>query len=66
MTVTVSSEVLEGLEFVRSSGETNMMDYHAVMRIAFKNNYFETVSWMMLYQNLYIKGFMEGFTDQDN
>ena len=59
--VKVSQKVLDGLEFVRDSGLTNMFDYNTVQRIAFDNDYFETVTWMEENKDVYVQGIFSGF-----
>ncbi|MFC4767178.1 DUF5049 domain-containing protein [Effusibacillus consociatus] len=59
--VQVSQKVFDGLEAVRSSGVTNMLDYGAVMYYAAKWGYTETVLWMQDHKRDYIQGIFEGF-----
>lgn len=46
MTVSVPGDVYEGLEAVRESGETNMVDMAAVQRLADERGHHATVVWL--------------------
>jgi hypothetical protein len=59
--VEVSQAVYDGLEAVRDTGLTNMLDYRTVMRLAGNLGYDDTVEWMQNHQEQYIKGFIRGF-----
>ena len=59
--VFVSERVLDGLEAVRESGETNMFDYNAAIMIASKLGYDDTVEWMLNNKEGYLHGIMVGF-----
>ena len=59
--VEVSSEVYSGLEAVRQSGETNMFDYRAVVSIAERMGYTETMVWIIENTSTYIEGIFAGF-----
>ena len=59
--IKVSQAVLDGIDAVRESGETNMCDYNAVMRLAFDSNYHATVDWMANNKKAYVKGIFAGF-----
>ena len=61
MTIKVPKEVLAGLEEIRESGLTNMLDYHQVMRLAFDMRHYVLVDWMNDNKKLYVKGIFEGF-----
>ena len=59
--IKVPQDVLDGLEFVRDSGKTNMFDYNVVMQIAYYNNYFDTVAWLEENKKFYVEGIFNGF-----
>ncbi len=59
--VFVSEDVLQGLEYVRGSGETNMFDFHAVQRIAFDAGFDATAVWLEENRGLYARGIFRGF-----
>jgi len=60
--IKVGKEILEGLEYVRKSGETNMFDMKKVQKIAFDNKYYETVNWLeSVDKKTYGTGIMTGF-----
>ena len=65
MAVEVPAEVLAGLEEVRRSGETNMLDHAAVMYLANQNGAHETVLWLHDNKDLYARGVFEGFEPED-
>ena len=57
----VSQLVLNGLEAVRKSGKTNMLDYNAVMFYAMEMGFLDAVSWLMDHKHEYCTGVFEGF-----
>ena len=61
MAILVSQDVLDGLEAVRESGKTNMIDYPMVAKLAKKMGYSETYDWIILNPNLYGDGIFMGF-----
>ena len=46
MSVGVSQAVFDGIEFVRKSGETNMLAKYTVARIALDGGFFDTAVWV--------------------
>lgn len=52
---------LEGLEAVRGSGQTNMLDLPKVQTIATRLGYLETVLWLEEHQREYTEGLFQGF-----
>ena len=44
--IKVPKKVLEGIEIVRNTGRTNMLDFNAVQVIANELDLYETVIWM--------------------
>lgn len=59
--VKVTSQVLEGIEYVRDSGETNMFDAKAVQKIASDEGYYQAVLWIEENKHAYIRGIIKGF-----
>lgn len=59
--VKVSPAVFKGLEAVRRSGRTNMLDWQAVRRIAGELGYAETSRWVMNHRKHYAEGIFQGF-----
>jgi len=59
--VRVSADVLEGLDVVRMSGETNMIDTLEVQALAFLMGYSEAAWWVEHFPNLYEAGLVHGF-----
>jgi hypothetical protein len=59
--VRVSPEVHEGLEAVRLSGLTNMLDRPAVARIAASMGYEACARWVRDNRGLYARGVFHGF-----
>lgn len=57
----VPSDVLEGLEAVRKSGKTNMLDVPVVMKLALDMGHPQTMLWVREHQALYAVGIFEGF-----
>jgi len=66
MVIEVKEEILKGLEAVRKSSRTNMMDKNNVRRIANEMGYYETVGYLEEVSNEdYVRGIMEGFEKKD-
>lgn len=42
----IKAKIIEGVEFVRGTGITNMFDSPMVQRIAFDNGYYELVNFI--------------------
>lgn len=59
--VIVSKKVLKGMEAIRISGATNMLDVKTVIRLAEKMADRETANWIKAHQREYVQGVMEGF-----
>ena len=57
----VPPDVHEGLEAVRLSGLTNMLDRPAVARIADAMGYEACARWVRDYRDLYARGVFRGF-----
>ncbi len=61
--VKVPAGVLEGIEAVRESGETNMFDIWRVSSLAQRFGYPETAAWLVEEgnQRAYVRGMLRGF-----
>jgi hypothetical protein len=59
--VRVPPDVYQGLEAVRLSGRTNMLDRPAVARIAADMGYDECARWVHANRGLYARGVFHGF-----
>jgi len=59
--VCVAPEVFEGIEAVRQSGLTNMLDRPAVAEIAEAMGYEESARWLREHRDLYARAIFQGF-----
>jgi hypothetical protein len=59
--VPIPADVLEGLEAVRASGRTNMLDVPMVMKLALEMGFPQTALWISEHQALYSVGVFRGF-----
>jgi len=59
--VRVPADVLEGLEAVRLSGKTNMLDAPRVIELAFETEHYATALWVHENRGLYSQGIFRGF-----
>ena len=59
--VPVPAAVLEGLEAVRASGMTNMLDRPVVQKLAVEMGCFETADWIDGHTREYAQGIFRGF-----
>lgn len=59
--VPIPADVLEGLEAVRTSGKTNMLDVPVVMKLALDMGHPQTALWVREHQALYAVGIFRGF-----
>ncbi|MDP8971750.1 MAG: DUF5049 domain-containing protein [Actinomycetota bacterium] len=59
----IPAEVVEGLEFVRASGETNIFDLPRVAQLAIRAGYTQTADWILGEENreAYVRGVLYGF-----
>lgn len=63
--VPIPADVLEGLEAVRLSGKTNMLDVPMVAKLALEMGHPETALWVREHQSLYVVGVFRGFAATD-
>jgi hypothetical protein len=59
--VRVSADVLEGLDAIRLSGETNMIDTLEVQALALLMGYPKAAWWVEHFPDLYVAGLVHGF-----
>ena len=59
--VRVPKVVLDGLEAVRQSGLTNMLDHPAVARLARELGFEEAALWVEDHRDKYAEGIFRGF-----
>ena len=59
--VRVPVDVLEGLEAVRLSGKTNMLDAPRVIELAFEMEHHATALWVHENRKQYAEGIFRGF-----
>ncbi len=57
----ISQEAFDGLESIRSSGKTNMLDYPEVLRLSRLYGFEETSNWLTDHKGRYSKGIFFGF-----
>jgi hypothetical protein len=59
--IQLPTAVLDGLETVRETGETNMQDTQKVQAIATRLGYPEVVAWIEDHPHEYQQGILRGF-----
>ena len=59
--VPIPADVLEGLEAVRTSGKTNMLDVPMVVKLSLDMGFLQTALWVHEHQALYIIGVFKNF-----
>ena len=59
--IRVPTAVIDGLETIRESGETNMLDSREVQAIATRLGYPEVEAWIKEHPNEYQEGMFRGF-----
>jgi len=66
--VQIPEKVLEGIEAVRKSGKTNMLDRPAVAAIALELGHVNAAFWLEDKANhkAYATGIFKGFTEEEN
>ena len=60
--IRVPAEVLTGLEAVRLSGKTNMLDAPKVIELAFEMGHVDAAFWVYENRGIYGEGIFRGFT----
>ena len=63
--IPVPSEVLQGIEAVRRSGKTNMLDVPMVRKLARKMGYRKAANWIDEHVALYCVGIFRGLEAVD-
>lgn len=61
----VPADVLEGLEAVRLSGKTNMLDAPRVIELALEMGHDATALWMYENRTTYAEGIFRGFESEE-
>ena len=56
----LKEKIIEGIEFVRDTGLTNMFDVNMVQRIAFNNEYYDLVMFIQDHKKEYVELIMSG------
>jgi len=64
--VRVTREVFDGIEAVRQSGLTNMLDRPVVAKLAGEMGYGEAARWVRLHRDLYSRAIFCGFEVEDD
>jgi hypothetical protein len=59
--IPIPADVLEGLESVRLSGKTNMLDAPRVIELALEMGFPETAFWVYENRPVYAEGIFRGF-----
>jgi hypothetical protein len=57
----IPAHVLEGIEAVRVSGKTNMLDVPMVVKLALEMGYPEAALWVHDHQAMYVVAVFRGF-----
>jgi hypothetical protein len=62
----IPAQVLEGLEFVRASGEANVFDIPRVAQLALRAGYTQAADWILFSENreAYVRGVLYGFPSE--
>lgn len=63
--VKVPADVMEGLEAVRLSGKTNMLDAPRVIELAFEMGHEAAAFWVYENRKQYAEGIFRGFAPED-
>jgi len=62
--IVVPEAVMEGLEFVRGTGLSNMFDVNRVIGVALDYEYFNTARWIEENRHAYLQGIFAGFVSE--
>lgn len=65
MPIPISKEVMEGLEAVRQSGATNMLDRPRVIELLEEMGYDDAAEWLRTHKSEYSHGVFQGFVVAD-
>lgn len=63
--IEIPTHVLDGLEFIRKSGLTNMLARDVVIDLARQFDLNDTADWIEENKNLYAEGIFRGFKEVD-
>ena len=61
MSIEITADVMEGLEAVRSSGATNMLDRPRVIELLDQMGYDQAAVWVSDHKKAYSEGIFQGF-----
>jgi hypothetical protein len=64
--VPIPQNVLNGIEAIRLGGQTNMLDYPVVIRIARETGHPATADWITAHLSLYSAGVFRGFVADES
>ncbi len=64
--IRVPKDVLDGLEAVRQSGLTNMLDWPVVARLAEEMGFETAAEWVANNKRLYAEGIFRGFEAEED
>lgn len=62
MAIEVTAEVMDGLEAVRASGATNMLDRPRVIELLDQLGFDQAAVWVTENKKLYSEGIFQGFS----
>ncbi|MHB1002060.1 MAG: DUF5049 domain-containing protein [Armatimonadota bacterium] len=63
--VRIQKEIFNGLEAVRLSGKTNMLDVPRVVKLALVMGHIDTAFWVYENRKAYVIGVFKGFESQE-
>ncbi|MHB1002109.1 MAG: DUF5049 domain-containing protein [Armatimonadota bacterium] len=63
--IRIPKDVFEGLEAIRRSGKTNMLDVPMVIELALNMGYVDTACWVHENSKTYVSGLFNGFEPQE-
>lgn len=61
MSIKIPKDVFDGIEYVRQSGVTNMLDYYRVQKECFDHDFYEATIWLGEHKKEYVRGVFESF-----
>jgi hypothetical protein len=64
--VAIPQNVFNGIETIRLGGQTNMLDYPVVIRIARETDHPATADWIAAHLSLYSTGIFRGFVADES
>jgi len=61
MAIKITQQIFNGIEFVRKSGEYNMLDRYTVARMCNERGYYDAAIWITENERLYTRLLFEGY-----